>query len=874
MTIPRGTFLGPYEILDLVGSGGMGQVYRARDKRLGRNIAIKVLSPTGATGRERLVRFEREARLASSLNHPNIVTVYDIGEQGSVPYIAMELVEGKTVREMLTSGPLPLRQIMSISVQIADALAKAHESGIVHRDLKPENVMVTPDGVVKILDFGLGKNAQPKISFADSTIVAVPDPTNPGTILGTVDYMSPEQASAKDVDFRSDQFSFGSIIYEMVGGQRAFRRETAVQTMSAIIGEAPVPLSGNPMPAPLRKIVDRCLEKKTHLRYASTRALVAELRELYAILEVSESGLSKALTTSIRFGSETTPRFKRTAAIVAAVVVLAVAIIPSTRNSILERLHITAPLPASKNLVVLPFHSADNNADNQQFAAGLTETITTALTQLTVDPSLQMSPASEVTTRHIDTPEEARRVLAANLVLTGTVTRNGDTLSVKWAVEDAVSQRALRSRTITVNASERLRLEYRTIEAIVDALEMNLTPAVRDALQVNDTPVPGAKEAYLRGRGYLQEYDKQENVAHAIALFEEAQKLDSNYAQAYAGLGEAYWRKYTQTKSSEWIDAALKNCQTSLEKKPQLAAGHACLGFVYASTGRYREAIDEYDKALRIEPVNDDFRRQRARAEERDGKLQEAEATYREAIRLRPHYWANYNSLGAFYINRAKYNEAIDAFSQVVKLAPDSAFGYTNLGAAYNQLGRYTEAIAMFQQSATIRPTPLAYSNLATAYFSKRQFIEAAETFEKARTLDENNYAVWGNLADAYYWAAGKRDQAGDAYRKAIELALNELKVNSRDATILSRLANYYIMLDDRESSLSYLKRALEIAPNDPAVRFRAALVHNQLKEDNQTLDWLEKAAEAGYSITTIRDIRNFDHLWAYERFQNLLRKY
>jgi Tfp pilus assembly protein PilF len=180
----------------------------------------------------------------------------------------------------------------------------------------------------------------------------------------------------------------------------------------------------------------------------------------------------------------------------------------------------------------------------------------------------------------------------------------------------------------------------------------------------------------------------------------------------------------------------------------------------------------------------------------------------------------------------------------------------------------------MFQQSATIRPTPLAYSNLATAYFSKRQFIEAAETFEKARTLDENNYAVWGNLADAYYWAAGKRDQAGDAYRKAIELALNELKVNSRDATILSRLANYYIMLDDRESSLSYLKRALEIAPNDPAVRFRSALVHNQLKEDNQTLDWLEKAAEAGYSITTIRDIRNFDHLWAYERFQNLLRKY
>jgi len=264
MTIATGTFLGPYEILGLVGSGGMGEVYKARDRRLGRHVAIKILPVKNAVDRDRLMRFEREARLASSLNHPNIVTIYDIGEENSIPYIAMELVEGRTLREALNAGPVSLRQIVGIALQVADALAKAHESGIVHRDLKPENLMVTPDGVVKILDFGLGKNEPLPIAPGESTVMAAPDSTNPGTILGTVDYMSPEQAAGRDTDYRSDQFSLGSIIYEMTANQRAFRRETAVQTMSAIIGDAPAPLSASTsgVPGPLRDIVERCLQKK------------------------------------------------------------------------------------------------------------------------------------------------------------------------------------------------------------------------------------------------------------------------------------------------------------------------------------------------------------------------------------------------------------------------------------------------------------------------------------------------------------------------------------------------------------------------------------------------------------------------------------
>jgi len=273
MTIASGTFLGPYEILGLVGTGGMGEVYRARDRRLGRHVAVKVLPPETAADRDRLSRFEREARLASSLNHPNIVTIYDIGKVNSLPYIAMELIEGETVRGLLDSGAIPARRVVSIALQIADALAKAHESGIVHRDLKPENVMVTTDGVVKVLDFGLGKTAPQFTPFADSTVLAAHDPTHPGTVLGTTDYMSPEQASGKEMDFRSDQFALGSIIYEMTSGKRAFRRETAVQTMSAIIAEPPEPLSAyGGTPESLLEIVERCLQKNPKKRYAATRS--------------------------------------------------------------------------------------------------------------------------------------------------------------------------------------------------------------------------------------------------------------------------------------------------------------------------------------------------------------------------------------------------------------------------------------------------------------------------------------------------------------------------------------------------------------------------------------------------------------------------
>jgi len=281
MNLEPGTKLGPYEITAPLGAGGMGEVYAARDARLERDLAVKILSTEMADNIERLRRFEKEARLASALKHPNIVTVYDIGASGNVRYIAMELVKGSTIRELLRGSPLTLEQTLDIAAQIAGGLARAHEAGIVHRDLKPENVMVTRDGLAKVLDFGLGKYDLSHLAATSCTTIAAEGPlTVDGRILGTVDYMSPEQALGASVDFRSDQFSFGTLLCEMVSGKRPFQRASVVQTLSAIIEASPQLPESLQLPGRLREIINRCLEKHPAQRYPSTGTLASELRSV------------------------------------------------------------------------------------------------------------------------------------------------------------------------------------------------------------------------------------------------------------------------------------------------------------------------------------------------------------------------------------------------------------------------------------------------------------------------------------------------------------------------------------------------------------------------------------------------------------------
>ena len=327
MTVASGTRLGPYEILGQIGAGGMGEVYRARDTRLGREVAVKVLPAAVSSDPDRLKRFEKEARSASALNHPNIVTIHDIGESGGASFIAMEVVEGQTLREVLAEGSVAPKRLLAIAAQVADGLAKAHGAGIVHRDLKPENVMVTRDGLVKILDFGLAKLTQPEDSNRATHAPTVSEGTQPGLVMGTIGYMSPEQATGKPLDFRSDQFSFGAIAYEMATGQRAFVRQSVAETLTAIIREEPDPIGSlAPLtPAPLRWIVERCLAKNPDDRYASTRDLARDLSTLRDRLAEAGSGALGSTAPAVSVARPAGKRLRAVPWVVAAVLGLGLA---------------------------------------------------------------------------------------------------------------------------------------------------------------------------------------------------------------------------------------------------------------------------------------------------------------------------------------------------------------------------------------------------------------------------------------------------------------------------------------------------------------------------------------------------------------------
>jgi serine/threonine protein kinase/tetratricopeptide (TPR) repeat protein/TolB-like protein len=864
--LPNGTKLGPYEILALLGEGGMGKVYKARDSRLDRFVAIKLLRGDLADRPELQERFLREARTIASLNHPHICTLHDVGHQGNADFLVMEYLEGETLAQRLESGPLPLEQALQFAVEIADALDKAHSQGVTHRDLKPGNIMLTGSGS-KLLDFGLAKLRRQSGPFA--LLSDLPTPAEsisaPGEILGTLSYMAPEQLEGEEVDARTDIFAFGTVVYEMVTGRRAFGGPGGATVIAAILKEDPAPLSPSNVrgPAELQRIVTKMLAKNPGDRYASAAEILVDLRALQRSLKEPSFG-------SVRRG-------RALSIVVGGIVVVTVAVFfllsPQARQRFASWFQAT-PLPREKLVAVLPFTVMSSDAREKPFSDGLTETLTAKLTQLTVDPTLQVVPAPEIRARGASTIDDVRKEFGATLVVEGNLQRSGDRVRINIAMVDAGTHRQIRAESLTIAASDPFAVQDQVVNATIGMLQLEVQPGERAALEAHGTEMAGAYDFYLQGLGYLQDYDKKENIENAVKVFDTALELDPQYAGAYAGRGEAYWKMYENGDSGkdlQWIESSRHDCEHSLALNKRLPSAHVCLGTVYMGTGRYEDAVAQFESAVATEPTNDDAYRGLADAYERLGKPEDAEKTYRRAIALRPHYWAGYSRLGAFYYRQARYAEAASMFSQVVALTPDSIWGYFDLGATYNSQGRYADAIGVLQRSIAIRPTAGSYTNLGTAFFYLHRYDDAAGAYEQAVKLGESDYILWWNLADGYYWAPGKRAQALEAYRQAISLAIKKLRVDPRDAYALGVLAYCHAMLGERKPALDYLQAGLKLAPKDSEMRFKAALVYNQFADTSHSLSWLKSALASGLSVAVARDTPNFDSLRSDPRFQELM---
>ena len=832
MSLPAGTRLGRYEISTLLGAGGMGEVYQALDMELGRDVALKVPPPAVQDDPHLRARFKREARAVAALNHQNVVTIHDFGETDGTLYIAFEYISGDTLEQRLSRGRLSLMQAVTLAVQMADGLAHAHDASVVHRDLKPRNVMITGKGRLKILDFGLGKFVPPVAAEAATTITDI----SAGLVVGTVGYMSPEQVRNAGVSASSDQFVFGVLLYEMLTGRRAFHRASAIETLSAIIADEPTSLASLApgTPASLVALVSRCLAKHPESRYATTRELLADLERIHRVLA------GEAI--------ERPPWWTGRRARLAGAGALAIA---TVATMLLVTLPLRSPTtPAASRdvtLALLPIEFADNDAAERAYWNGLTASVSTRLGALPATVPLHVTPASEVTARRVRSTVDARAELGASHVVRGVATAQRDQLLARLDLVDTASDRVLKTMEITARRDNRAALPSQILDAVLSMVGVTLTAAQRTQVTVRDT-VAGADDFYLQGLGYLQDDSRPENVDTAVSLFEHAITLDATHASAYAGLGEAFWRRYQSTRDTRWAETARQTCERALGIDEEQPAPHRCLGTVATGVGSYEKAVEEFQHALAREPDSELARIGLATAYARLGQADRAEETYLEAIRLRPRYWSGYSRLGAYYYTLRRYADAERMFQQVLLLNPDSWRNHSNLGALHYVQGRTQDAIASYQRSLSIRPNYQAASNLGTLYFfDLGDYARAADAYRQAVKLDEDQYVVWGNLASALSWA-GRSSEARGAYERAAALAEARLQVNAREPDVTMSFAEYLAALGQLDRARALMESALALAPGDARLMFQAGVLHEQrFKDRDKAFEWLGRALEAGF---------------------------
>jgi len=853
-----GQLLGRYRILEKIGSGGMGVVFRAHDERLDRDVAIKTLPElelvTEATRRQ----FRREALSLAKISDPHVAMAFDFGHDNGTYYLVTELVPGLTLEAKLAGRPLPEAEVLHLGKQLASGLESAHSEGVIHRDLKPGNLKVTPDGRLKILDFGLAFMLK-----HENDLTATAPLSETYSDAGTLPYMAPEQLKGQHPDARADLWSAGIVLYEMSTGRTPFKELAGARLIGAILEESPAsPHKINPKIGDgLERVIMRALQKDPKERYQSAGDLRIDLGNL----EMGTATVYSPAHSKNRADSKKWRWWLPIAAATLLIIILA--------TGLWWRRYRRAPAVREERMMaVLPFESVANDPRTNALGLGLTHTVTAKLVQAVDGGHLQLVSTRDLVERGVKTSEQARREFGTDLVLEGSLQQDGDRLRVTWSLIDPRTHTQIAANTITGSADDVFGLQDNIFDEVLEKLSLAIDPERRQALEKRPDTKPAAYDFYLRGRGYLEDYQSRDNLEKAIAEFEHAIAVDKNYSPAYAAMGLAYNTGFQwKDRGKEWLEKAAIQCDRALAITPQLAEGHTCLGNVYFSKGRYEEAVQQFQRSLDVDHNSDETLRSLAAAYQKLGNATAAEEAYRKAILLRPNYWGVYSAFGAFYYNQARYGDAVGMFKKTVELAPLYYNGYSNLGAMYLLLGKYSEAVETLRHSILLRPSADAYGNLGTAYFYMRRYSDSAESLEQALKIDPNDWLNWGNLGDTLFQIPARRAGANSAYQKAIDLANARLQVNPRDALTLAFTADYCAMMDREPQAREKLARALEAAPGNADVLFRAAILYNHFGNAEKTIEFLTKAVAAGYSRTVIRDTPDFDRLKDEQRFQALL---
>ena len=782
MTLSPGTRLGPYEVLAPLGSGAMGEVYRARDTRLEREVAVKVLPASFSADPDRLRRFDQEARAASALNHPNILAIYDVGTHDGAPYVVSELLEGGTLRERLGS-PLPARKAVDYGIQIAQGLAAAHEKGIVHRDLKPENLFVTKDGRVKILDFGLAKLTRPETAAGSLTDVpTLTAGTEPGVVMGTVGYMSPEQVRGQPADHRSDIFAFGSVLYEMLSGRRAFRGSSAIETMSAILKEEPPELSQSVtgVPPSLERIVRRCLEKDPAERFQSARDLA------FASAETTSVSLAApSVAVSPRVGR---PRRVWIVSLAIGLVALLVIFVAMDPGGLRRRLLGHALPGRVESLAVLPLHNLSGDPGQEYFAEGMTDALIANLAEI---GTLRVISRTSVE-QYKDGKKPLRQIareLGVDAVVEGSVARSGDRVRITAQLIHGASDTRLWGKTYHRDLRDILELEGEVASAIAREIEAKMTPEERLQLERRRPIDARAYEAYLQGRFFLGQ-ESEEGLKKAFEYFQKALQIEPNYAAAYSGLASyhAVLPFHSQLSPAQVFPQARAAAQRAVELDERLAEAHASLAYIRAYyEWDWAAAEREFRRALELRPSYADAHFSYSRFLAASGRMEESMAEIRRARELDPMSAGLKANVALLSYFGGRYDQALAELLEMRKLDPDLPLVHWGIGLVYEQKGMHQEAIASIQKASSLSPTSLNFkSSLGHAYAVAGRTDEARAMLNEVTERSRRSY-VPSYFSALVYGGLEEKDRAFEWLERAYQ----------ERSTVLA-----YLQLDPRLANL------------------------------------------------------------------------
>jgi non-specific serine/threonine protein kinase len=702
MTLAASTRLGRYEILSSLGTGGMGEVYRARDTRLERDVAIKVLPERLANDPASLARFQREARAVAALSHSNIVAIFDVDLDQGRPYVVMELLEGETLGHCLKRSALDWRSALAIATAVADGVAAAHLKGIIHRDLKPDNIYLTARGGVKVLDFGLARVVK-ETAPTKALSATVTFETQQGALLGTVSYMAPEQVRGQHADARSDVFALGCVLYEMVTGRRPFPGETTADVMVAIL-HSPPPLlseSGRSRPAALDRTIARCLEKEPARRFPSAVELAAALR--------------------------------------------AIPLDPSVQDSVREHAGDTLTEPparprAAPSVAVLPFVNMSSDPENEYFSDGLAEELINVLSK--VEGLRVASRTSAFAFKGKN--EDIRRLgeqLNVRTVLQGSVRKSGNRLRISAQLGNVADGFQLWSETYNRQLEDVFAIQDEIAQNIARALRVLLTEKDRQALERRPTAADvRAYEYYLRGMQLFHQFSRKALEA-AVDMFTRAIEIDPGYARAHAGLADCYSSLYTYWNvRGDTLAKAEAASQQALDRDHELAEAHTAHGVTLAIARRFDEAHQEFETAIQLDPTSFEARYFYGRACMAEGRLEDAARLFAEASRLRPEDYQALllgagvlAGLGRKADAEVAYRNGVQAAEAYLKLYPDGARALCLGATGWCQLGERDRALEWARRALAVDPDEaMTLYNVACVYSLLGQTEDAIDTLSRA----------------------------------------------------------------------------------------------------------------------------------------------